>query len=61
MTQATADRVDESNNKFKLVETTQSFSGPTQNGRMTNVKKTYAIDSFDKALENLNWRWKWSV
>ena len=56
MTQATADRVDESNNKFELVETTQSFSGPTQNGRMTNVKKTYAIDSFDKALENLNWR-----
>ena len=55
LTQTTADLVDEANKKFKLIETTQSVSGPTQTGRMTVVSKTYGIESFNKALENLGW------
>lgn len=56
VTETIANRVDEANNKFKLQETTQSLSGPINGGRMTNIKKTYAIDNFDKALENLGWK-----
>ena len=56
ITQVTADRVDEANNKFKLIETTQSLTGPVTGGRMTSVRKTYAIESLDKALENLSWK-----
>lgn len=55
VTQVIANRVDEANNKFKLQETTQSLSGPINGGRMTNIKKTYAIENFGKALENLGW------
>lgn len=55
MTQVSADRVDETNNKFKLIDTIQSVSGPVQGGRLTSVAKSYAIESFEKALENLDW------
>lgn len=55
MTQVAADRVDETNNKFKLIDTIQSVSGPVQGGRLTSVAKSYAIESFEKALENLDW------
>jgi hypothetical protein len=50
VTQTTAELVDEANKKFKLIETTQSASGPTQTGRMTVVSKAYGIESFGKAL-----------
>lgn len=46
MTQVAADRVDETNNKFKLIESIQSISGPVQGGRLTSVSKAYAIESF---------------
>lgn len=57
LSQMSADRVDETNNKFKLLEALQSVTGPVQGGRMTQVSKTYGIESFDKALENLGWKW----
>lgn len=56
LTQTSADLVDESKKLFKLIETTQSVTGPVQGGRMTQVTKSYAIESFDKALENLGWK-----
>lgn len=55
ITQVAANRVDNSNNQFQLVETTQSVSGPVQGGSLTSVTKSYGIESLSKALENLDW------
>lgn len=55
VTEVAADRVDEETNKFKLIETVQSFAGPVENGRLTSISKTYSIASLEDALENLEW------
>lgn len=42
LTEVSADRVDEQNNKFKLLEVTQSVSGPVEGGRLTSISKSYS-------------------
>lgn len=56
MTEVAADRMnDEAPYKFKLLETIQNISGPLKNGRMVSSVKTYGIQNWGKALENLDW------
>jgi hypothetical protein len=44
LTQSKATLVDTTKNLFRLIETTQSFTGPLENGgRLTSSKKTYGI------------------
>jgi hypothetical protein len=38
-----------------LVQTYQSLSGPVEGGRLTKVTDVFGIESFEKALENLDW------
>lgn len=57
ITQVAGDRVDEDSNTFRLVQTYQSLSGPVEGGRLTKVTDVFGIESFEKALENLDWDW----
>ena len=60
ITEVVADRISDDEKakdvKFKLGEVLQSFSTPVNGGRLTSITKSYGIQSFDKALENLDWK-----
>lgn len=57
ITEAIAEHVDndDGDTQFRLIEVIQNVSGPLENGRMISSVKTYGIESFGKAKENLDW------